>query len=195
MTRATLLPRLVRIHLRRALGALAPCALLTIALAPGAPVPPAVAQAPSINGTWVLSVDPTQAQLTIQQSVEPALSVMTPDLQRVARARIAETTWVPSSITVDASPSRISVGYRGAENRTFDTPPGQAQNVYSRSGVRAQMTQTHRPDGGIEQQFVAMDGTQWHMLVPNGNVMFLEVLLRSPRLAHDISFRLVYRRA
>jgi hypothetical protein len=182
--------------LRLAPWALAPLAL-ALALAPYDAPPHAAAQAPSpLNGTWQLSGDPTQAAAMIQQTIEPALAVMTPDLQRVARARLAETTWVPSTITVTTAPNRIAVGFAGAENRTFDTAPGQPQSVFSRSGVRAQMTQTFRPDGGIEQQFVALDGTQWHMLVPdaNGQVMYLEVLLRSPRLGQDIRFRLVYQR-
>lgn len=182
-------------YLPRALVLIA-CGSFAAAFAPGRAVPAALAQAPALNGTWQLMGDPGQAQAMIQQQVEPALVAMAPDLQRVARARIAETTWVPSTITIATEPTRIALTFAGAESRTFDTAPGQPQSVYSRSGVRAQMTQSFRPDGGIEQQFVAIDGTQWHMLVPDpsGRSMVLQVLLRSPRLGHDVRFQLMYQR-
>lgn len=156
----------------------------------------AVAQSPVLSGTWRLQGDPASAQASIQQHVEPALVSLTPDIQRLARARIAETTWVPNTITIAATPARISVAFAGAENRTFDTPPGQPQNVYSRSGVRAQLTQTYLPDGSIQQQFVAMDGQQFNVLVPDpsGRVLYLDVTMRSPRFSQEIRFRLVYQR-
>jgi hypothetical protein len=175
--------------------------LLVIALAalstPAAMAPSADAQAPALSGTWRLASDPMQAQATVSQSVEPALVALRPDLQQYARSRIAETTWIPSTITIAATPARISVDLQGAEHRTFDTPPNQAQNVYSRSGVRASLTQSLRPDGGVQQTFVAMDGTQWNVFVPDpsGQRMVLDVTLRSPRFTQDIHFQLVYVRA
>lgn len=182
---------------RRLFAVLAALGLLALAVfAPAVHAPPAGAQSPVLSGTWRLSGDPASAQASIQQSVEPALVAMAPDLQRMARARIAETTWVPSTITIAATPARISVAYAGAENRTFDTPPGQPQNVYSRSGVRAQLTQTYLSDGSIQQQFVAMDGQQLNVLLPDpsGRTLFLDVTMRSPRFSQEIRFRLAYQR-
>ncbi len=177
-----------------ALAALGP--LAAAVMVPALHAPAAGAQSPALSGTWRLAGDPASAQASIQQSVEPALMTLAPDLQRLARARIAETTWVPSTITIAATPARISVAYAGAENRTFDTPPGQPQNVYSRSGVRAQLTQTYLPDGSIQQQFVAMDGQQFNVLLPDpsGRTLFLDVTMRSPRFSQEIRFRLAYQR-
>ncbi|HEY8431240.1 MAG TPA: hypothetical protein VIL20_22830 [Sandaracinaceae bacterium] len=181
-------PRLSARHLFVALAA------LVLALAFGSA--PVTAQSPSLSGTWRLQGDPAAAQAAIQQSVEPAIRTLAPDLQRLARARIAETTWVPSTITITATPARISVAYAGEENRTFDTAPGQPQNVYSRSGVRAQLTQTYLPNGGIQQQFVALDGQQFNVLMPDpsGRLLYLDVTMRSPRFSQEIRFRLVYQR-
>ncbi len=168
-------------------------AALLIAAALGAP---ATAQSPALSGTWRLQGDPASAQAAIQHSVEPALAALAPDIQRLARARVAETTWVPSTITIAATPARISVAYAGAENRTFDTAPGQPQNVYSRSGVRAQLTQSYLPNGSIQQQFVAMDGQQFNVLAPDagGHTLYLDVTMRSPRFSQEIRFRLTYQR-
>lgn len=172
---------------------------LSLLMAGGAVIAlPGSAQAPSLSGTWRLAGDPAAMQASVQQQwIEPALATLTPDIQRLARARIAETTWVPVTIVVNATPARISVSFHGAENRTFDTAPGQAENVYSRSGVRAQLTQSYRTDGGIQQQFVALDGTQFNWLVPeaSGRQLFLDVQMQSPRIPTPIRFRLTYQRA
>jgi hypothetical protein len=187
---------------RSRFGAFAALSLIVLAVAMLAPAPGssgrAVAQSPALSGTWRLAGDPASMQTTVQQQwIEPALATLTPDIQRLARARIAESTWIPATITVVATPVRIAVTFQGAENRTFDTAPGQPQNVYSRSGVRAQLTQTYRNDGAIQQQFVAMDGTQFHWLVPDasGRTPYLDVQLQSPRIPTPIRFRLTYQRA
>lgn len=183
---------------------LLPRALLVLSLVLGgaAAVPGsserAAAQAPSLNGTWRLVGDPAAMQAGIQQqAIEPAIATLTPDIQRLARARIAETTWVPATIVIAATPARISVNLQGAENRTFATAPGQPQNVYSRSGVRARLTQSYRSDGAIQQQLVAMDGTQYNWFVPdpNGRTLYLDVQMQSPRIPTLIRFRITYQRA
>lgn len=175
-------------------------ALAATALA-GAMAPRAQGQggapSPALNGTWQLAGSPEQALQTVAAAVEPAVAPLAPDIQRLARARIAETTWIPNQLVIQATPAQISVQFIGADNRTFDTAPGAAQNVYSRSGVRAQMIQTYRPDGGIEQRFRAMDGTQFNFLVPepNGQTLNLDVLMQSQRLAQEIRFRVQFQRA
>jgi len=151
---------------------------------------------PSLNGTWQLEGTLQENQARVQQTVEQAIATLTPDIQRLARARIAETTQVPTAIAIQAAPSQIRVEYRGEGGRTFETPPGQAQNVFSRSGVRARMTQLFRPDGGIEQQFRATDGMQYNFLIPqpDGQHLNLDVLMQSPRLPSDLRFRVAYRK-
>ena len=154
------------------------------------------APSPALTGSWQLASSPEQALQTVAAAVEPAVAPLAPDIQRLARARIAETTWIPNQLVIQATPAQISVQFIGSDNRTFDTAPGQAQNVYSRSGVRAQMIQTYRPDGGIEQRFRALDGTQFNFLVPdpNGQTLNLDVLMQSQRLAQEIRFRVQFRR-
>jgi hypothetical protein len=155
------------------------------------------APSPALNGTWQLAGSPEQALQVVAAAIEPAVAPLAPDIQRLARARIAETTWIPNQLVIQATPAQISVQFVGTDNRTFDTAPGQAQNVYSRSGVRAQMIQTYRPDGGIEQRFRALDGTQFNFLVPdpNGQTLNLDVLMQSQRLAQEIRFRVQFQRA
>ncbi|HJL16994.1 MAG TPA: hypothetical protein RMH99_15120 [Sandaracinaceae bacterium LLY-WYZ-13_1] len=166
------------------------------ALAPGGSTAQAPQPSPSLPGTWRLDGDLAQARQTVRQAVEPALASLTPDIQRLARARIAETTWVPQTIEIQASSDRIHVAFEGSESRTFETTPGQPQNVFSRSGVRASLTQSFRSDGGIQQQFRAMDGTQYNFLIPqsDGQHLNLDVLMQSRRLNDDIRFSLRYRK-
>lgn len=178
-------------HLRTALTALAAVALFAALAWPDT----GHGQSASLGGRWVVQGNAGQLRQMVQQSVEPAIAQLSPDLQQYARQRVAESTWIPATIVINATPQRIAVQYQGEENRTFDSAPGQAQNIFSRSGVRAAVTQIFRPDGGIQQQFVAMDGRQVNILVPNGNSLNLDVVLESPRLSRPITFRLVYNRA
>jgi hypothetical protein len=176
---------------RHALAALAGSALIAAALFPDV----GSTQAPQLAGAWTIDGNPGQLRQMVQQAIEPALGGLNPEMQTYARNRVAETTWIPATIRVTTTAANITVQYEGEENRTFNTAPGQPQNVFSRSGVRAAVTQVFRPDGGIQQQFVAMDGTQINVLTPAGNRMNLDVQLTSPRLSRPIQFRLVYNRA
>ena len=151
-------------------------------------------QGGAVQGTWTYAGAVEQGTQLIQQAVEPVIGLVTPDLQRFARARVYETAWVPATIIIQSAPDRIHIEYTGAEHRTFETAPGAPQNVYSRSGVRAQMVQVFRPDGGIDQRFTALDGVQVNMLTGNGQQMFLDVSMTAPRLPREIRFRLAYRR-
>lgn len=180
--------------LRTTLAALIFGSILAVASAPSAQIP---APSPHLTGTWRLQGSVEQARATIQAAVRPAVAPLTPDIQRMARARIRESTGVPSQIVITATQASMRIDITGEDNNSFESAPGASQNVYSRSGVRAQLTQTYRPDGGIEQRFRAMDGTQWNFYTPqaNGQTLFLDVLMRSRRLAGDVRFRLVYVRA
>lgn len=150
---------------------------------------------PALNGMWRLQGPVEEARASVQAAIQPALATLTSDIRRLAEARIAESTGIPSTVEIQAQPDRIVVAIVGEETRTFDSAPGAPQNIYSRSGVRAQLTQTYRPDGGIEQRFHAMDGTQWNFFTPQPNgTLHLDVLMRSRRLTQDIRFRLVFTR-
>ncbi|MCA9605175.1 MAG: hypothetical protein KC619_06255 [Myxococcales bacterium] len=180
--------------LRTTLALLAAGSILGLASVPSAQAP---APSPALTGTWVLAGSVDDARTTIQSAVNPAVSPLTPDIQRMARARIRESTGVPSQIVIEARADLMRVVVTGEDNHTFEGAPGASQNVYSRSGVRAQLTQTYRPDGGIEQRFRTLDGTQWNFYTPqpDGRTLFLDVLMRSQRLARDIRFRLTFQRA
>jgi len=142
---------------------------------------------PALNGTWRLAGTLEQAQATVAAAVEPAVATL-------ARVRIAESTAVPNAIEIQAAAAQIHVAIVGGENRAFDSAPGAPQNVYSRSGVRAELTQTYRPDGAIEQRFRAIDGTQWNFYTPqpDGQTLHLDVLMRSRRLTQDVRFQLTF---
>jgi len=183
-----------RTGLRTLLALLATGSILGVAAVPSAQVP---APSPMLNGTWQLQGSVQQARGQIQVSINRAVASLTPDIQRLARARIAESTTIPSTIEIQARADHIHLAFAGEAPRTFEGTPGTSQNVYSRSGVRAQLTQTYRPDGGIEQRFRALDGTQWNFLTPQagGRTLHLDVLMRSRRLTQDVRFRLVFQRS
>ncbi len=178
---------------RVSLALLSVLLILGVAAVPSAQVP---APSPALSGTWQLQGSMAQARAQAQASIEQAIASLTPDIQRLARARIAESTTIPTAIEIQARPDYIHLAFAGESPRTFESAPGASQNVYSRSGVRAQLTQTYRPDGGIEQRFRALDGTQWNFLSPQpgGQTLFLDVLMRSQRLTQDVRFRIVFRR-
>jgi len=173
------------------LALLASGLVLGVASAPSAQTPQ---PNPALNGTWQLQGSLEDARQIRNAAIRPAVAALTPDIQRMARARIAESTAIPTQIQIAAQPNLIHLQFTGEDNHTFESAPGASQNVFSRSGVRAQLTQTYRPDGGIEQRFRAIDGTQWNFLTPqaDGRTMHLDVLMRSRRLSQDIRFRLVF---
>jgi len=171
--------------------------VLALALAwTGAPRAQIPAPSPHLTGTWQLAGSVEQARAAVRAAVNPAVATLAPDIQRLARARIAESTGVPNSLEIAATPALIRVAVHGGQNRVFEGAPGATQNVFSRSGVRAQLTQTYRPDGGIEQRFRAVDGTQWNFYTPqpDGHTLLLDVLMRSRRLTQDVRFRITFRR-
>lgn len=170
-------------------------AALALCLATAAPS--AGQQAPvstALNGTWQLVGSVQAAEQTVARAIEPTVQPLAPDIQRMARVRIAESTWVPRTVTIGASAAEISVHVVGSMDKTFRAAPGQGVNVYSPSGVRARLTQVFRPDGGIQQSFRTMDGIQHNIYTPNGAQMLLDVSLQSPRLRGTIQFRLRYQR-
>ena len=170
---------------------------LPTALGSTAPAAAQSAQAsPHLSGRWRLAMPLPQAEQAIQRAVRPAIARLSPDMQRMARARLAESTWIPQQLVINASSAQISVQVIGQENRTFTSVPGQPQNVYSRSGVRASLTQRIRPDGGLEQQLRALDGTQVNFYRPaaDGRSMSLDVLIQSPRFSQDVRFQIPFTR-
>lgn len=184
----------------RLLPLCAAAALLCLAALGSQPADRASAQtaqpSPHINGTWRPAIPMPRAQQTIQAAVNPVVARLAPNMREMARARLAESTWVPEQVVIDASPSEITVQVAGQENRTFSTTPGQPENVYSRSGVRASLTQVIRPDGGIEQQLRALDGTQYNFYTPqpDGRTLNLDVLIQARQLTQEIRFRIPFTR-
>lgn len=176
---------------RIVLALLAAGLALGIATAPTAQTPQ---PSPALNGTWQLHGSLDEARQVRNAAIRPAVAALSPDIRQMARARIAESTAIPTQIQIQAQPELIHLQFTGEDNHTFESAPGASQNVFSRSGVRAQLTQTYRPDGGIEQRFRAIDGTQWNFLSPQpgGRTLHLDVLMRSRRLSQDIRFRLVF---
>ncbi len=148
-----------------------------------------------IAGTWSYSGAPAEGAMIVQQAVEPVVSRMRPDIQAAARERIAESTWLPTQIRIGVHGSRLQVALRGAERRTFASAIGQPIQVLTRAGQYAQLVQTLRPDGGLQQDFVALDGTQRNIYLPQPDgTMLLDVTLQSGALPSEIHFQLVYRR-
>ncbi|MCZ7677489.1 MAG: hypothetical protein M5U28_01410 [Sandaracinaceae bacterium] len=188
-----------RPHLaRRLFVALAALGLLAAAvMAPALHAPAAGAQSPALSGTWRLAGDPASAQASIQQSVEPALTTLAPDLQRLARARIAETTWVPSTITIAATPGAHLGGLRGHREPHLLTRPrasrrtSTAAAACARSSRRA--TCPTAASSSSSSRWTASSST-CSCPIRSGRTLFLDVTMRSPRFSQEIRFRLAYQR-
>jgi hypothetical protein len=150
-----------------------------------------------IAGTYRYAGSPEQGQMIVAQAVEPVLAMMRPNMQQLARERIAESTWLPTTIRIRAPRGRVEVALTGAERRTFQSPIGSPVQVpMRRPGEYAQLTQILRSDGALQQDFVAIDGVQQNIYVPVENgAMVLDVTLRSPALPSEIHFQLEYQRS
>jgi hypothetical protein len=181
----------------RRLLLLVPCVLLlgSALLAPSQGTGQRRARAATIAGTWRYDGPAAQGAEIVRQAVEPVVGMMDPRLQPVARERIAESTWLPTQIRIGAQRTRLEVALTGRERRTFRSAPGRMISVPMRAGQYAQLTQMIRPDGSLQQDFVAIDGVQQNIYVPTGRTMVLDVTLRSQALPTEIHFQLNYRRA
>ncbi|MGF1469982.1 MAG: hypothetical protein ACFCGT_27980 [Sandaracinaceae bacterium] len=180
-----------------ALGLVSALLLVPAGLLDGSPTR-AQAGAPSdaLQGTFVYAGRPAAGERIIRDAIDAGLRGLEPELERLARARLAESTWLPRTIQIDASAERIRVRYEGEDSRTFDTEPGEPENMFSPSGVRAQLIQSVRPDGGIQQNLRALDGTQINMLTPTrSGGLALDVVISSRRVRREIRFQLLYRRS
>jgi hypothetical protein len=148
-----------------------------------------------VTGTWGYSGAPQEGESIVRGAIEPVLSMMRPDLQNVARERIAESTWLPTRIRIASRRGRVEVALTGAERRTFSSVLGRPVQVPMRHGY-AELTQFIRSDGALQQEFVAIDGRQHNLYLPQPNrTMLLDVTLESPQLPSPIHFQLAYRRA
>jgi hypothetical protein len=149
----------------------------------------------TVAGTWHYAGSANEGNTIVQQAVEPVLAYMDPGIQDAARERIAESTWLPTTIRIGARRGRIQVALTGRQRRTFSSALGQPVQVLRPHGDYAQLTQTVRDDGGLQQEFVAIDGTQQNIYVPGPRrTMVLDVTLISPALPSEIHFQLNYRR-
>ena len=181
--------------MRRAL-ALVPCLLvLTASLA----APPSgagqSARRTDLAGRWSYLGAASNGERIVTDAVEPVIAQLPPDIQQIARERIAESTWLPTTVRIGARRGQLRVDLRGQQRRTFAGAPGATIQVPMRHGY-AQLVQTLRPDGALQQDFTAIDGVQRNVFVPGPNgTMVLDVTMRSPTLPTDIHFQLQYRRA
>lgn len=179
--------------MRRAL-VLVPCLLLLASLA----IPAASSGQQTrvgVAGTWSYAGPAAQGESIVRQAVDPVVSMMRYDLQPVARERIAESTWLPTRIRITAGGRRVQVALTGSERRMFRTMGAPIQVPMRQPGQYAQLTQYVRPDGALQQDFVAVDGTQQNVYYPGPNgTMMLDVTLQSPILPSAIHFQLQYRR-
>ncbi|MGE3635368.1 MAG: hypothetical protein AB7P00_36030, partial [Sandaracinaceae bacterium] len=90
-----------------------------------------------------------------------------------------------------APPPRAPVA--GQAPRPSTSSPGPAQTIYRRSGARASLPQVFRPDGGLEQQLRAMDGTQYNFYIPvDSRSLNLDVLIESDQLSGQVRFRIPF---
>jgi hypothetical protein len=148
-----------------------------------------------VSGTWRYAGAPMEGEGIVRNAVEPVVSMMRSDLQGVARERIAESTWLPTVIRIGARGQRVQVALTGRERRTFRTAGAPIQVPLRQPGNYAQLTQYVRPDGALQQDFVAVDGTQQNVFYPGPNgTMLLDVTLHSPILPSAIHFQLNYQR-
>ena len=147
-----------------------------------------------IAGRWTFNGSVPEGEAIVAQSVEPALMYVRPNIQALARERIAESTWLPEHIRIRVRRDHVTVDLRGQEHRVFAGQTGRPIQVRTRHGY-AELTQYLDANGALHQRFVALEGTQHNIYHPEENGrMRLEVRLESPSLPQPVHFTLNYRR-
>ncbi len=165
----------------------------------GAFAPPAAADAPGATETTQARCDGEyrysggEAQRAARDAaIDRVVSDMNFLVRGIARSRLKKATAIASAMSIAREGDQLVVSIDG---RRYAAPlDGKGVEVQNADGDK--LTLTHREKGGrIEQTFRSKDGGRKNGLRCDAeNKLELNVTVFSPRLPHELKYRLSYRR-
>lgn len=148
-------------------------------------------------GHYVYASNVQDGRRRVMRALRPALERLNALVRNTIESRLSDGEPVPRTIDVWLRGQRVFVRYAGGEEepRTFESRLGRAEEVETRMGRTARLTQLFR-DGHFEQIFESERGRWYNVftLDETGEQLDLRVAVTSERLDTPLHMHLPYRR-
>ncbi len=158
----------------------------------GAPAQEPVAQAPGLQGTFVLE---GEAQATVVAAITSGTAKMNFIKRPIARSRLKKTNLPPYAwVKIEHTPAEVSIEMDG--RKPIVTPADGKTIKWTREDGEVFDVNTVWEEGKLRETFVAGDGSRENLFEPgpDGQTMTMQVTIRSPQLKQPIVYKLDYRK-
>ena len=151
----------------------------------------AVAQAPSMNGTFVFTA---QGSDNVEDVIKAGTARMTFIKRPIARSRLKKTNQPYQSVTIEHTPAQVSVQ---TDNRKPILTPADGKSIkWTREDGEVFDVNTVWEQGKLKEMFVAGDGSRENLfsVSADGTILTMQVTIRSPQLPAPIVYEVDYKR-
>lgn len=152
----------------------------------------AAAQESSMRGTFV--IDRAHSD-DVNRAIEAAVARMSFVTRPIARGRLRRTNTVYQRVVVNFTQAEVSTTFD--QRRPIESPANGQPVKWTREDGEKFDLSTEWQGGRLIQIFRAEDGTRTntYTITPDGRVLTMHVVLRSPRLSGPVEYNLVFNRA
>lgn len=170
-------------------------ALLPVVVTLLAAATPAAAQTEALRGTYVRDVEASDQMSEIVKDGMGKLGRIyrAPFIRGQAKKRLEETNRPSATIQIAFQADNVNV-----RTETYDltTPRNGTREDWERAPGDLIDVTSRYASGRLEQSFDAEDGRRVNVytLSPDGNTLYLDVTVTSPKLDSPLTYRMVYRR-
>jgi len=157
------------------------------------PAAAAVAQAPALQGTFVLEPG---ANEKVVAAINAGTARMNFIKRPIARSRLKKTNLPPYGVVrISHTPTEVSIDMDG---RAPILTPADGKTIKWKRPEDGEILDVNTvwESGTLKETFVAGDGSRENLfsISPDGEVMTMQVTIRSPQLGTPIVYKLDYRR-
>jgi len=150
------------------------------------------AQESSMRGTFTIN---RQQSDDVNRAIETAVSRMSFVTRPIARGRLRRTNTVYNRVVINYTPAQVSTTVD--QRRPMESPANGQPVPWTREDGEKFQLSTSWENGRLVQTFRAEDGsrTNTYSISPDGGTLTMNVVIRSPRLASPLTYKLVFNRA
>lgn len=156
----------------------------------GTPVP-AVAQSSAMQGTFAFTA---QGSDDVQKAIANGTAKMSFITRPIARSRLKKTNLPYQLLKIELTPTQVFVSRDGRP--PIVTPADGKSIKWKREDGETFDVNTVWEQGKLKETFVATDGSRENLFTisPDGQLLTMQVTIRSPRLPAPVVYKLDYRR-
>ncbi|HKP76737.1 MAG TPA: hypothetical protein VJT67_14500 [Longimicrobiaceae bacterium] len=167
--------------------------LFLIPLAAALAIPAAArAQESTMRGTF--AIDRAHSD-DVNRAIEAAVARMSFVTRPIARGRLRRTNTVYQRVVINFTQAQVSTTFD--QRHAIESPANGQPIKWTREDGEKFDLSTEWQNGRLIQTFRAEDGTRTntYTISPDGRVLTMHVVLRSPRLSGPVEYNLVFNRA